>query len=71
VLLWYFRESGWKTSNPMGICCYVHGHSSPLYLGLFIPAPWGVRTGLVNQVPVPEMRDVIFLHLSLLDQKKN
>lgn len=35
------------------------------------PASQGVRTGLVNQGPIPEMGDVIFLHLSLLDQKKN
>lgn len=38
----------------------------PLY-----PTSWGIRTGLVDGVPVPEMGDVIFLHLSLWDQKKN
>lgn len=38
----------------------------PLY-----PTSWGVRTGLVSRVPVPEMGDVVFLHLSSLDQKKS
>lgn len=55
----------------MGVCALLGTLEAevvvfrPLY-----PISWGVRTGLVGGVPVPEMGDVIFLHLSSWDQKK-
>lgn len=65
----------WKSedfpSDFMGVCALLGILDAEVVVfRTLYPTSWGVSTGLVDGVPVPEMGDVIFLHLSSWDQKK-
>lgn len=69
-----FQEFGLKTSTLLSwvfVYCWVCWALKLIIFRPLYPPMSGIRTGLIHQVPVPEMWDVIFLHLSSLHQKKN